>query len=73
MICGEGYKSKSSSFKARGTDTLPEVVPFRKGDTGGLAWGVVGAVRLPEVPTDAISTRELERDGGAEPGIEGNM
>ena len=58
-----GYESKSSSFSARGTRT----VPLRLGDIGGLTWGVDGAVRVPETPVEVISKRELARDGGAEP------
>lgn len=61
-----GYKSKSSSVNANGTET----VPLRLGETGGLACGVVGAVKLPATPMEDISRRELARDGGAEPAKE---
>lgn len=45
----------------------PEVTPSRFGDTGGLVWGVEGAVALPDTPTNETSIRELDREGGAEP------
>lgn len=63
-----GYNSsKSSSFNASGTYIRPEVDPCRFGETGGLVWGVVGAVRVPDTPRFETSTRDPERDGGAEP------
>lgn len=37
------------------------------GDTGGLACGVVGAVKVPVASGDERSTLEPARDGGAEP------
>lgn len=61
-----GYESKSSSFKASGTDIRP-VVPRLFGDTGGLACGVVGAVKVPLTVNPAMSNLEPDRDGGADP------
>lgn len=38
----------------------------RRGDTGGLAWGVDGAVRVPPIVLEDRSARLFERDGGAD-------
>lgn len=62
----EGYESHSSSFKASGTAIRPEV-PRLFGDTGGLAMGVVGAVRVPLTVNPTRSTLEPDREGGADP------
>lgn len=37
------------------------------GDTGGLVWGVAGAVLFPLPPIELRSNLEPTRDGGADP------
>lgn len=59
-----GYEP-SSSLTGRCVETV--TVPLRLGDTGGLVWGVAGAVKLSLVPGLEISTLEPDRDGGADP------
>lgn len=61
-----GY-DPGTSFSGTGADIV--TVPRRqcRGDTGGLACGVVGAVKFPLVPAIDMSTLEPDRVGGADP------
>lgn len=64
----KGYEP-GTSFRATGEErtTVPRLQC--RGETGGDAAGVLGAVRFALVPARDISSREPDLEGGADPEI----